>query len=578
MIDPSSDPEDPLTATTFGNGAAKMFFQSMPVTKRIDEITVGDVGLAPGCPSTTTTYLQVFRVAPGAGNYLGESARVVLPATPSKLTMAFPAATLKKGEPYSFELRTSGCNQFVLKTWPHNEPQVNPGSARCVGVPIAEGGTPTPGDTSNHSRMWHEKGQDDKQPGCVANPSGLTEYNFDKDMPTGWLTTYTPNGSLYTVAGTSRPDGTTGTPACQSGRMQAAGATEVYHRESGAGPDDRVVCKWPMFAPLGSEVPHGWYYALPFRGEASPDKPRDLYLKLDTIDYSAELAEHLPIFRLDSDEGYRPLSPGALTDFYEGDSPTYEGYSNLVADSSGPFAIADSSYSYPLDPSSPFGHLSLDYLQPTYPSSDGSPIRRSGAPAEPGDFVSARGNDADGLYQGDARIMGALPRYADRVYARAAHGGDGRLWLQYWVFYYFNAKTYFGAGVHEGDWEMVQFRLNDAGQIDKAAYSQHDGGETCPTDKVDFDGGRPQVYVGLDSHASYFRPKDDVVDRANGEVEIRSLTLENLESTTPWNAWPGSWGDSGISPPSPLHQNPKWLDPSDWVDDPPSGVYPCQAP
>ena len=102
-------------------------------------------------------------------------------------------------------------------------------------------------------------------------------------------------------------------------------------------------------------------------------------------------------------------------------------------------------------------------------------------------------------------------RYGDRVYGHARRDTQGRLWLQYWLFYYYNDFQLLGpllrGGKHEGDWELVQLRLERrraarAGRLQPAHARREQG----------LDGrqqGRsttPLVYVARGSHANYFGP------------------------------------------------------------------------
>jgi hypothetical protein len=130
------------------------------------------------------------------------------------------------------------------------------------------------------------------------------------------------------------------------------------------------------------------------------------------------------------------------------------------------------------------GRLSIATLAARYPA---TAARREGTLASTSDFISERGNGQGALglgftssgYDSDAAQMEARAGYANRVYGRVAHGGDGKLWLQYWVYYYFDTQGDLGGGVHEGDWEMVQVGLDASGNPDTAAYAQHAGGERC---------------------------------------------------------------------------------------------------
>ena len=79
-------------------------------------------------------------------------------------------------------------------------------------------------------------------------------------------------------------------------------------------------------------------------------------------------------------------------------------------------------------------------------------------------------------YREQALALHGNAKYANRVYGHAATDGDGDQWLQYWLFYFYNDYNLIGhflhAGLHEGDWEMVQIRLR-GGKPDLAVYAQH---------------------------------------------------------------------------------------------------------
>jgi hypothetical protein len=173
---------------------------------------------------------------------------------------------------------------------------------------------------------------------------------------------------------------------------------------------------------------------------------------------------------------------------------------------------------------------------------------------------------------GDARRMEAQPRYAPRLYGRVVSAD--RIWLQYWIWLYYNPKNLFGFGKHEGDWEMVQIGLGADGFPKVATYCQHDSGEARTWDEVqtdDPDRRRPLVFVAPLSHASYFdsgtHPYPIGIDHPYGDGPTQSPPTEPLG---PWAKWPGRWGNServiarriGNGPPSPAHQGLKWDDPS----------------
>ena len=98
------------------------------------------------------------------------------------------------------------------------------------------------------------------------------------------------------------------------------------------------------------------------------------------------------------------------------------------------------------------------------------------------------------------------------AYARVVPDEEsGGLFLQYWLFYYFNDWN----NQHEGDWELIQLRF-EASSADEAlmqepstiALSQHRSGEVAAWSdaKLRRHGSRPIVYVARGSHANYFGP------------------------------------------------------------------------
>jgi hypothetical protein len=173
---------------------------------------------------------------------------------------------------------------------------------------------------------------------------------------------------------------------------------------------------------------------------------------------------------------------------------------------------------------------------------------------------------------GDARAMEADTRYAGQLYGRVVPDEtDGRTWLQYWFWLYYNPKNLFGFGKHEGDWEMVQIGLGERDEPEVATYAQHAGGEARRWRKVEVEQGRPVVYVASLSHASYFtqgtHPYPIGIDHAYGDGPPEDDLP--IEPFGPWAHWPGRWGSSeraigratGHGPRSPGHQGDKWRRP-----------------
>jgi hypothetical protein len=134
-------------------------------------------------------------------------------------------------------------------------------------------------------------------------------------------------------------------------------------------------------------------------------------------------------------------------------------------------------------------------------------------------------------------------------------------WHQFWFWYLYNPKQYFGSGEHEGDWEFVQIATADAAgnQPVMVTASQHQTGGKREAWRCELANGRPVIYVARDSHANYFSPLDNVEDEANGTGE--RLTNIEWREFGPWAEWPGRWGNStgaGKSPESPGSQDQRW--------------------
>jgi hypothetical protein len=206
--------------------------------------------------------------------------------------------------------------------------------------------------------------------------------------------------------------------------------------------------------------------------------------------------------------------------------------------------------------------LSLESLGPSY--SDGSEAKKT-------DVLGVQGKDYRTQYR---KLREARPDLRNLIYGHAKEDGDGRLWLQYWFWYFYNDYHLAGDfGLHEGDWEMVQLRLA-GGEPQLALYAQHAYAESRSWDEVETTGdGRPVIYPGRGSHASYFAPGlyetvgwYDIVD---GKRDTPVLDLEIVPDDEPgWIKWPGAWGDTrpsskllaGLEEPSPTGpaQHPYW--------------------
>ncbi|HEX8648157.1 MAG TPA: hypothetical protein VF715_14780, partial [Thermoleophilaceae bacterium] len=321
----------------------------------------------------------------------------------------------------------------------------------------------------------------------------------------------------------------------------------------------------------------GWHYGLKWAGSETATgangQPRDMYLTLKTIDYGALLQKHRPLMKYDWDEDFFADSAREMTDTTYTSLERQFYYNSLYQD--------PEYYDWPpngirtlADPPSLEG-LGVEYPS-WYPYSSPDPIR---------DRLAAHGDE----YEARDFFHASFPEWRDEVYARAAHGADGKLWLQYWAFYYRNSYDWNGFGPHAGDWEMIQVSVDDAGVPQDVTYSQHGYAEACRFDQVwnPSDHDVPQVWVAAGSHASYTfsgqSPIDvehlpDQADEHWGDgrnvrphAQVVTGELSNF-----WG-WPGNWGQSTgsfASPKAPMRQGKKWTDPSGFHED----ARACSAP
>jgi hypothetical protein len=208
------------------------------------------------------------------------------------------------------------------------------------------------------------------------------------------------------------------------------------------------------------------------------------------------------------------------------------------------------------------------------------------APGHYPDGTEVRDDDRIGDPRTDYRaqyvaLREQRPDLRDRMYGRAVQS-RGRLWLQYWFFYFYNDYNLAaGKGRHEGDWEMVQLRIHDDAP-DVAVYAQHRRAEQRMWPQVERLPGRPDtpvVYVARGSHASYFEAgyheTEAWYDLADGRRPAPEIALEIVTDDEPsWIAWPGVWGDTrprmagGLDQPSPTApcRHAAWRNPDSLLD------------
>jgi hypothetical protein len=281
-------------------------------------------------------------------------------------------------------------------------------------------------------------------------------------------------------------------------------------------------------------------------------------------DHAAWLERYTPVLRYHSQELYRAVSVEAFTDYHFDGGPGAARWTALKrAGEREP--IADARPSAKL-------RLTSALLAPTY---------KGGRRAAKADFLDAHNLS----HAADAAIVQLDERNRDVVYGTAIPRGDGRpgAWLQYWLFYTYNSKAALQTklGVHEGDWEMIQVRVDGRGQAQEVTYAQHGYARRAPWSsrlvrKVD---GHPVVYVALGSHASYFEAGrhpvqlpmiggwliDDVCD--DGRQASTTLVAVDNAKPPPWARWPGRWGSSTTgefkSPEGPAVR-PRWRNPDEF--------------
>jgi len=263
------------------------------------------------------------------------------------------------------------------------------------------------------------------------------------------------------------------------------------------------------------------------------------------------LLRYSPQLRYDSTESFHADSAREITDNYIADE-----YSNYLLDQDDIVIAA-------ADPSDASPTLSLDHLG-SYEAYASHHLRE-----HPGTLF----DDAN-------RLHGSTGGYADKMYGRVVPTSGDAVWVQYWFFYYYNSKSFFGGvwGNHEGDWEMMQILLDEDDQPVLATYSQHEGSESCNwSDVTTDDNGHPIDYVGAGSHSNYFLAGTSYpvvvggglpvgTDQADGEGGDPVYPhVVDISSEPGWTTWPGRWGSSELSPGS-LPSHDAW-DPGPYLEE-----------
>jgi hypothetical protein len=552
VIDPADDPQTAQLGTL-------LVIDRMPVTKTITTATFGDLSTG-SCSQDTTMNIQLNDRTTNQG--VAASDRAQITDQLGRVTWHFdPAVTLLKGHRYAFETGSVlGCGwwQVQQRTWAGpldpqtgqvEPPEYNAGCLHAEGV----GG-------SNLYGMWHVEGENDAV-NCDPSPYDGVPANFSPDMPTGWLVVDQVNW----IPRVASPGERWSTPPPDS-NCPGPGQTSAWWRPSPDPPTGLgdYVCLWPQFMPSGQTSGRAFAWSTPW---SSTGQPRVGYVKLDTIDYDALLRQYSPVLQYDSQEPYYAMA--ADTAVSNTTAPGCEdgagfAMTNYLRRASDHVALAA------VDPACG-PRLSMDWLV-----GEGKPYPgASGTTASDGDFIDEAPN-----YGPDAASLYLQSGGADHIYGRAFEDANGALWLQYWMYYYYNDGEAPGDGFdHEGDWENIQIKLSSAtGAPVSATYAQHNKAETCAWPDVErLTGDHPNVFVAMGRHASYFHPGEYqqpdfnplYPDVANGDGPRISSMIDVVTATSPdWIRWPGKWGASGeggLSPePSPAGpaRHGQWNDPT----------------
>jgi len=297
---------------------------------------------------------------------------------------------------------------------------------------------------------------------------------------------------------------------------------------------------------------------------------------MSSPDVAALLQRYRPVIHYDSHESFYADSVAIMTDrVTPGSGQALR--CNTLKDPAGK-VIASA------EPRAKQAQLDLGFLRLKYVI---------GGTAQHDDYLDATGRD----YVADARRMHALPQYRNQIFGHGVNDEQGRLWLQYWFFYYYNNKAFLGIGLHEGDWEMMQVRLDRQYKPNVLTYSQHRQGARASWASVERvqtpDGPAPVVYPARGSHACYFRPgvhkeAPVVPDYSDAKgPRIRPAVVVISDNSPRWVRWPGRWGSTprrnfleSDSPRGPM-QHWQWRDPDRFHAEArpaPTGVARAQPP
>ena len=199
-------------------------------------------------------------------------------------------------------------------------------------------------------------------------------------------------------------------------------------------------------------------------------------------------------------------------------------------------------------------------------------------------------------YRRSSEMLESYGREQDLAGAGIAYGrvvpASKGFFLQYWLFYPDNPCV-LPPGRHDGDWELVQLKVERDGDgfaATQVTLAEHGKPATHPVDASQRGEG-PSVFVAVDSHACYFKEGahpallSDICDPAGDRGAKPAVTLLPLAADKrDWVHWSGRWGldrgggtrlaiglhlkptpwpltmlnKAGDSPASPGHQGTSW--------------------
>jgi Patatin-like phospholipase len=267
---------------------------------------------------------------------------------------------------------------------------------------------------------------------------------------------------------------------------------------------------------------------------------------------TALLQRHRPFLQYDSLENFRAVSAATICEF------ATAGRANSLHRSDGSLiASAQPSHGEP--------RLDLAFLGSSY--GDGGPVR-------PDDYL----DECGGSHAADALEMRLQAEAEDVVYGRARRDGRGRLWLQYWLSFYFADRGLLGLEQHEGDWQVFQIRLDADDQPDAATFARSSSADRLGWGQVrraeSGDGPAAVVHPARGSHAPLPRPgtfrAPVVPDHSDGAGALVRPRLVAIGDDGPgWVLWPGRWGATrrrehfeGESPRGP-REHSSWWEPAE---------------